>query len=112
MSNHDRINLPRRRFIEIAAGTAAVASGLLPALAHAADLPHLSATDPTAKSLGYNPETKNVPSSKYANHRPTQECGNCNLYTGAAGAEWGPCQIFPGKAVHARGWCSAYVAKT
>ena len=112
MSNHARINLPRRRFIEIAAGTAAAASGLLPTLARAADLPHLSATDPAAVTLGYEPETRNVPSSKYANHRPTQECGNCNLYKGAAGAQWGPCQIFPGKAVHARGWCSAYVAKT
>jgi hypothetical protein len=111
MSNQDRPNLPRRRFIELAAGTAAVASGLLPALAHAADLPHLSATDPAAQALGYNPETRNVPSSKFANHRPTQACGNCNFYKGAAGAEWGACQILPGKAVHVRGWCSAYVAK-
>ena len=29
MSNHDRPSLSRRRFIELAAGTAAVASGLL-----------------------------------------------------------------------------------
>ena len=111
MSNHDRIGLPRRRFIELVAGTAAAASGLLPTLAHAADLPHVSATDPAAQALGYDPETRNVPSRKYANHRPSQECGNCNFYNGAAGAQWGPCQIFPGKAVHVGGWCSAYVAK-
>jgi hypothetical protein len=109
MSNDDLTNLSRRRFLELAAGTAAVASGLLPTT-RAADLPHLAETDPAAQALGYLDDTRKVPSGKYPNHQPAQECGKCNLYQ-AAGAEWGPCMIFPGKAVHAGGWCSAYTPK-
>ena len=39
----------------------------------------------------------------------TQFCDNCQLYQG--GDEWGPCSIFPGKAVAAKGWCNAWVPK-
>jgi hypothetical protein len=111
MSNHDRTSLSRRRFIELAAGTAAVASGLLTTPVRAAELPHLSPTDPAAEALGYELDTRKVPSSKYPNHKATQECGKCNFYKGEAGAQWGPCLIFPGKDVHVRGWCSAYTPK-
>jgi hypothetical protein len=30
---------------------------------------------------------------------------------GEDGAEWRPCNLFPGKSVHAAGWCSAWAAK-
>jgi superoxide dismutase len=45
------------------------------------------------------------------NHRPAQACGKCNFYKGVAGAQWGPCLLFPGKAVHVDGWCSAFTPK-
>ena len=35
-------------------------------------------------------------------------CANCALYQGADGSTQGPCQIFPGKAVKAAGWCSSW----
>lgn len=111
MSSNDLTNLSRRRFIELAAGTAAVASGLLPTPTRAADLPHLAETDPAAQALGYAEDTRKVASAKYPNHQPAQECGKCNLFKGAAGAQWGPCLIFPGKAVHVRGWCSAFTPR-
>ena len=33
------------------------------------------------------------------------------LYQERAGDAWGPCQIFPGKDVSAKGWCTAYQKK-
>ncbi|HUH40436.1 MAG TPA: high-potential iron-sulfur protein, partial [Castellaniella sp.] len=36
---------------------------------------------------------------------------NCQLFQGKAGEDWGPCPIFGGKQVSAKGWCSAYTKK-
>lgn len=40
-----------------------------------------------------------------------KNCANCQLYTGDAGSDWGPCAIFPGQQVASAGWCKAWVAK-
>ena len=45
-----------------------------------------------------------------APHVAGQGCANCNFYQGAA-TGFGPCQLFPGKAVNAKGWCSGYAKK-
>lgn len=111
MSLNRPTNTSRRRFLELTAGCAVAGSSLLPAISVAADLPHLSMTDPAAKALGYNDDTKKVPSAKYASHTAAQECGKCKFYQGARGAQWGPYMIFPGKAVHVSGWCSAFSAR-
>ena len=111
MFHHPRFRFSRRGFLRLAIGCTAAASGLLPAFSVAADLPHLSMTDPAARALGYHADTAKVPSSQFPNHRPSQECGKCRFYRGAAGDQWGPCLIFPGKAVHVRGWCSAFAAR-
>ena len=103
----------RRRFLAIAAGaTATLAAGsLLPRLAHAAQLPHLSPANPQAKALGFVENTAQVDQAKYPNHKPTQDCANCTFFQGAAGAAWGPCAIFKGFAVQARGWCTAHATR-
>jgi hypothetical protein len=41
----------------------------------------------------------------------TADCANCMQYTGEAGKDWGPCAIFQGKQVAAKGWCTAWVKK-
>jgi hypothetical protein len=104
-------SVPRRRFLELAAGAAALAAGALPVRTRAADLPHLAETDSAAQALGYREDTRQVSSAQYPKHQPSQECGKCTFYRGVAGAEWGPCLIFPGKDVHVRGWCMEFVAK-
>lgn len=76
-----------------------------------AQLPRLEETDPLAAALGYRHDTNAVDQSKYPNHKPDQRCDNCNLIQGAAGDEWRPCAIFPGKLVNANGWCTAWVKK-
>ncbi len=67
--------------------------------------------DAQAASLGYAADTTKVNKTKYPKHTAEQQCGNCQLYQGKAGAAAGPCALFPGKQVAAKGWCSAYVKK-
>jgi len=88
------------------------AGALSPALpAQAADLPHLSMDDPTAKALGYNDSSKTVDDKKYSTHAATQMCSTCLQFLGKAGDAYGGCNIFSGKAVNANGWCQVWVKK-
>ncbi|WP_431636714.1 high-potential iron-sulfur protein [Dyella sp. KULCS107] len=107
--SHEESNESRRRFLKIAAGTAAAAVvvGTLPRLARAADLPHVSASDPTAKALGY---VEDASATKDPKHKAGDTCANCQFYSGGA-TGYGPCQLFPGKSVAAKGWCVSHAAK-
>ena len=107
--SHEESNESRRRFLKIAAGTAAAAVvvGTLPRLARAADLPHVSESDPTAKALGYVEDASTTNDPK---HKAGDNCANCQFYSGAA-TGYGPCQLFPGKSVAAKGWCVSHAAK-
>ncbi len=104
-------SLSRRRFIKLASAAAGVGlvAGPLSRLARAEDLPHLAETDATAVALGYKEDATKVDAAKYAQHKAGQTCANCKFFSGTAA--YGPCQLFPGKAVNAKGWCSAYAAK-
>ena len=102
----------RRRFLKLAvigAATAPIAAVVLPQLGFAADLPHLDSSDATAKALGY---TEDAASAK-ANpaFKPDSSCASCQFFQGKAGDEYGPCLLFPGKAVHSKGWCASYSKK-
>ena len=108
MSGHEDIE-SRRRFLKLAAGTAVAAALVtgLPRTARADDLPHLSEADPTAKALGY---VEDAATTKDPKHTVGNTCANCQFYSGAA-TGYGPCQLFPGKAVSAKGWCISHTAK-
>jgi hypothetical protein len=98
----------RRRFLKITTMMAAIAAiGGLDGRARATDLPHVTDADPTAKMLGYVEDASAV---KNALYKSGSSCANCQLYAGAPDG-YGPCQLFPGKAVSARGWCSSYTPK-
>lgn len=105
----EKNNESRRQFLKIAAGTAAAAVvvGALPRLAQAADLPHVTADDPTAKALSY---VEDASKSTNPQHKAGNDCANCQFYSGQAKG-YGPCQLFPGKSVHAQGWCISYSPK-
>jgi hypothetical protein len=108
MSGHED-NESRRRFLKLAAGTAAAAmlvSGL-PRAAHADDLPHVSEDDPTAKALGYVEDATKTTNPK---RKAGDSCANCQFYSGGP-TGYGPCQLFPGKSVSAKGWCISHTAK-
>jgi High potential iron-sulfur protein len=101
------VNLTNRRvfMMTLAAGTSALASSA--ALAQA----KLDEKDPQAVALGYVADTTKADTKKFPKHSKDQMCSNCQLFTGKPKEPTGPCALFPGKAVAAGGWCSAWVKK-
>ena len=113
MSKKDpSIDLNRRQFfVAVGAAAGSVALGTLVVnSAVAADLPPLKETDSLAVSMNYKEDTTKVDGKKFANHKADQTCANCQFYQGAATGV-GPCQIFAGKSVTAKGWCQVWALK-
>lgn len=112
MNSKTYINFNRRSFLKkcsaLFAGLPVISSLTITKTVHAEDLPPISEDDPVAVSLKY------VHDAPKAADRSNAEafCSNCQLYTGEADSEWGPCSIFPGKSVNANGWCAAWVIKS
>jgi hypothetical protein len=77
----------------------------------AQDLPHLATDDAMANAMKYTHDASTVDPASRANPAADQDCANCALIQGNDGDEWRPCQIFPGKAVNAKGWCSVWAPK-
>jgi hypothetical protein len=107
----------RRSFLAGAAVAASAALvGLRPRTAAAAGetLPHLSESDPLAKSLGYESEAKNVDKSKFPTYKAGERCGDCRFFQGTAGQKSGfaGCQIFAGYSVNSDGWCASFNARS
>ena len=107
--SHEKDIESRRRFLKAAAGTAAAAvvMGGLPRFARAADLPHLAESDATAKALGYVEDASKTTDAK---RKAGDTCANCQFYSGGPSG-FGPCQLFPGKAVSSKGWCVSHAPK-
>lgn len=78
-----------------------------------AAMPKLTLDDPSAKALLYVEDTKKVDrkNPQAARWTADQHCANCSQIQGKDGDEYRPCAIFPGKLVHANGWCSAWAKK-
>ncbi|MDR2852429.1 MAG: high-potential iron-sulfur protein [Burkholderiaceae bacterium] len=103
------MNPSRRRFVVSAGGaiSAAALASVLARTAQAADLPHLSPTDPTATAFAYVESTAKIKNPKFV---AGSDCKNCNFYQARnSNAAYGPCLIFQGKSVNAKGWCTNYV---
>jgi hypothetical protein len=109
----DQSKLSRRKFLSNVAVAVPVTAITLRQTAEAQDLPHVTADDPTAQALLYVEDASNVDTSNplAARYEAGQNCANCVQIQGEDGAEWRPCNLFPGKSVHAAGWCSAWAAK-
>ncbi len=104
-------NIARRKFLQL---SAVAAAGLIVkpgSDAHASDLPKLSEDDPMAKNFKYTHDASTVDPSTRNNPAPEQDCANCALGQGNPGDAWVPCQVFPGKAVAAKGWCAVWAPK-
>lgn len=103
--------IARRQFIQLSAVAAAGCFVRPGAEARAQDMPKLSPDDPAAQSLNYTHDASSVDPASRPNPAENQNCANCALVQGEDGAEWRPCQIFPGKLVNANGWCSVWAPK-
>ena len=105
-------SIGRRKFIQL---SVAVAAGGLAAgnrTVFASDLPQLSEDDAMAQSMKYTHDASTVDVSTRPNPAEVQTCENCALIQGNDGDAWRPCQIFPGKAVNAKGWCTVWAPKS
>lgn len=71
----------------------------------------LAETDAQAVALGYKADAAKADKVKFPKFAAGQNCANCALYQGKAGAAAGGCPLFAGKQVAAKGWCSAYAKK-
>jgi len=109
----DNSKLSRRRFLRTVAVAVPVTAITLRQTAEAQDLPHVELDDPTAKALLYVNDAATVDTSNplAARYQAGQTCANCVQIQGEDGADWRPCNLFPGKAVSAHGWCTAWAMK-
>ena len=104
--------IARRKFIQLSA-VAAAGYFIQPGReAVAEDLPHLAEDDSMAMAMKYTHDASSVDAASRPNPAADQKCSNCALVQGADGDAWRPCQIFPGKAVNANGWCSVWAPKS
>ena len=103
--------IARRQFIQLSA-VAAAGCMLRPGQeAQAQDMPKVEESDSMAQAMKYTHDASTVDASARANPASEQTCNNCALVQGEDGQEWRPCQIFPGKVVSAKGWCSVWAPK-
>jgi len=86
--------------------------------AQAENLPHLDEADPVAAQLKYKHDAESEESKRKEvtppdANPPAEErfCSNCMLQQPITEGEWVPCQLFPGKAVNAKGWCASWTPR-
>lgn len=106
-----RSRLSRRVFLRNAAIALPIGYVVIEGVARAQDdLPHVTSDDPTAKAIYYVEDATKVDKSNPMAVRYTkgQHCATCVQLQGDAGADWRPCNLFPGKLVSSKGWCSAW----
>ena len=103
--------IARRQFIQLSVVAAAACLVRPGAEARAEDLPKLAEDDAMAQAMKYTHDASTVDAASRANPAPDQICANCTLIQGDETAAWRPCQIFPGKLVNNKGWCSVWAPK-
>lgn len=102
-------NPSRRAFVmTVVAGTTVIGASRVSAQAAA---PKLEESDPQAVALGYKSDATKVDKAKYPQHAAGQVCSGCNFFQGKPTDAMAPCQLFAGKQVSGKGWCSAYAKK-
>ena len=103
--------IARRKFIQLSAVAAAGCLVNPGREARAQELPKLAEDDPLAMAMKYVHDATTVDPASRPQPAEVQNCANCALIQGNDGDEWRPCQIFPGKAVAAAGWCTVWAPK-
>jgi hypothetical protein len=64
-----------------------------------------------ATALGYVADAARADKTKFPVFAAGRQCSGCALYQGKAGDATGPCPLFAGQQVAAKGWCSSWVKK-
>jgi hypothetical protein len=102
----------RRRLLKLALpGIAAVQLGGLLAARQAHALEKVREDDELARQVGYKQDASQVDASKWPLYEKGHVCAKCQFFHGRQGDEWGPCEVFGGKLVRSRGWCSEWTGR-
>ena len=113
--NKPTVDAERRRLLlgtATALATLPLLSLVYDARAAAEALPHLAEDDPMAKALKYPTAATTAPRAEKSGVAAGEQfCHNCRFIQADSG-DWRPCQIFPGKAVNANGWCTSWMPRT
>ncbi len=104
--------IARRKFIQLSAVAAAGCFVRTGTDAKAQDLPKITEDDPIAVALKYTHDASTVDAASRPQPAAEQNCANCAQLVGNEGDEWRPCNIFVGKLVNSKGWCSVWVPKS
>jgi len=102
----------RRRFLKLAtAGMAALplCGACIARPARAQE--RVEEDEELAQQLGYKHDATEVDPDEWPDYQEGHICANCELYRGAEGDAWGPCDIFGGGLVAARGWCLSWLER-
>jgi hypothetical protein len=67
--------------------------------------------DPQAAALGYVTDATKADKTRFPRYAAGQDCAGCQLYQAKPTDASGPCPLFAGKSVAAKGWCSAYAKR-
>jgi len=111
MSPPRLVNAARRTFIR-SFGLAAGAAALLQSrTARAAEPSRLDVKDPAAVALGYVENAAQVDAKKFPTYVKGSTCEDCLLLQGKEGSAYRPCNLFPGKLVAVKGWCTGWTAE-
>ena len=103
----------RRRFLQIAtAGIAAAPFGGMLVMRRARAAEKVDPKSDLAQQLGYTPDASTVDTSQWPMYEKGHDCANCQLFHGDQGAELGPCDLFGGELVEAKGWCSGWTERS
>ncbi len=100
----------RRKFISTTSKGLATIPLLTLVDENAAAATKIEESHPTAAALGYVHDADGAPKRLSADQK-TQFCDNCLQYMASDEDGWGPCALFPGFLVAAKGWCNVWVAK-
>ncbi len=111
----DGFSLGRRRLLEQGAfgfaWIAAVGTVAGNARAQAQGQGKAQKVDPSsqlAMALHYTTDATSAPVTL---RMPNSFCHNCRFFQGQQTTGYAPCQVFSGKLVDAKGWCSSWSAK-
>ena len=105
--------ISRRALVKsgLIAGALVPAFGWMAQGAPATALTPLDSNDPTAKALGFMPDSSKVDAAANPTYKPTQKCASCAQFVGKAGEATGGCNIFVGHSVPQGGWCKVWAQK-
>ncbi len=100
----------REFFVQLSMGSAALAGFAMSkgALAQGA---MVAESDAQPSAVGYKTDGSRADKVKFPRYAAGQQCSTCALYQGKYGDVSGPCPLFAGKQVQARGWCSVWSKK-